>query len=219
MPAVSTLIMLAVLCGLGVWQVRRLAWKTALLARIAQAEASPGIPLPPNPLPFEKVRVTGTLRPGAIARYGVEVRDTPRGQQLGSEVVALLDRPGQPPIVTLLGWAPEGAAPQLPTGPKVIEAYARDPVHPGLFSAADDPRKHVFYTLDPAAIGRALGAASVAPFALVAMGHPLPGVYPQPATEMPRPPNNHLQYAITWFGLALALLVIFVLHAKRVLSA
>jgi surfeit locus 1 family protein len=44
-------------------------------------------------------------------------------------------------------------------------------------------------------------------------------VYPAPATAMPRPPNDHLQYAITWFGLAATLLVIFVIHARKVLSA
>ncbi len=164
------------------------------------------------------MRVTGTLRPGVSARYGVEVRDTAQGQVLGSQLAGLLDRTGQEPVVTLLGWVPSGQSPPLPAGAQVIEGYIREPVHPGLFSPADDPRKRLFYTLDPAAIGRALGASPVAPFALVAMGHPVPGVYPQPATEMPRPPNNHLQYAITWFGLALVLLVIFGIHARKVLS-
>ena len=219
MPAASTLVMLAILCGLGLWQVQRLHWKTALLARIAAAEAAPGIPLPPRPAPFEKVRVSGRLRPGATARYGVDVRDTPQGRLLGSQVVRLLDRVGAPPIVVLLGWTPADVRVPIPPGEQAIEGYVRLPAHPGLFSPADDPAGRTFYTLDPAVIGRDLGASEVAPFALVAMGNAPPGVYPAPTVAMPRPPNDHLQYALTWFGLAGVLLVIFAIHARKVLSA
>lgn len=218
-PAVSTAVMLVILCGLGLWQVQRLHWKTALLARIASAEASPGVALPPHPQPFEKVRVAGRLRPGAIGRYGVEVRDTSQGQVLGSQLVTLLDRPAAPPIVVLLGWVPASQPVSLPAGEQVFGGYIRLPEHPGLFSATDDAVRRQFYTLDPAAIGRALGAGEVAPFAVVVMGAPVPGVYPAPTIAMPLLPNDHLQYAITWFGLAATLLVIFAIHAKRVLSA
>ncbi len=211
--------MLAILCGLGLWQVQRLHWKTALLARIDAAEAAPGIALPPDPEPFEKLRLTGVLRPGAIGHYGVDVRDMPQGSVLGSQLVGLLDHAAPLPVVVLLGWVPQGDTVALPAGETAIQGYVRLPAHPGLFSASDDPAARVFYTLDPAAIGRALGAAAVMPFAVVAMGVPQPGVYPAPATAMPRPPNDHLQYAITWFGLAATLLVIFAIHARKVLSA
>ena len=66
---------------------------------------------------------------------------------------------------------------------------------------------------------RRLGFGSVAPFILVAMGPAPPERYPDPARHLPRPPNNHLSYAITWYGLAIALVVIFVLWARKVLSA
>ncbi len=48
--------MLAVLLGLGTWQVQRLHWKRGLLAQIARAEAAPAVPLPANPEPFTKVQ-------------------------------------------------------------------------------------------------------------------------------------------------------------------
>ncbi len=44
-------------------------------------------------------------------------------------------------------------------------------LHPGLFSARDNFAARQFYTLDPAVIGPALGAARVAPFTLVRLGH------------------------------------------------
>jgi surfeit locus 1 family protein len=75
----------------------------------------------------------------------------------------------------------------------------------------------LFYTLDPQTIGAALGLTHVAPFTLVEMGKAPDAGYPDPARTLPRPPNNHLTYAITWFGLAATLLVIFVIYAARLL--
>ena len=45
-PGLMTVVMLAVLLGLGTWQVHRLHWKEAILAQIARAEAAPPVPLP-----------------------------------------------------------------------------------------------------------------------------------------------------------------------------
>ncbi|MBN8904164.1 MAG: SURF1 family protein, partial [Rhodospirillales bacterium] len=73
----------------------------------------------------------------------------------------------------------------------------------------------LFYTLDPAAIGRALGLPTVAPYTIVALGDTPPQRWPDPAKHLPRPPNNHLSYAITWYGLAAALVVIFILWARK----
>jgi surfeit locus 1 family protein len=49
----------------------------------------------------------------------------------------------------------------------------------------------------------------------VAVGRVVLGVYPEPAETLPRPPNNHLEYAITWFSLALALAVMFAIWVRK----
>jgi surfeit locus 1 family protein len=103
----------------------------------------------------------------------------------------------------------------IPAGVTSIDGYVRPAEHPGLFSASDDPAARQFYTLDPQAIGTALGLQHVAPFTLVAMGPTPAAGYPDPARHLPRPPNNHLQYAITWYGLAVALLVIFGAYVRK----
>jgi surfeit locus 1 family protein len=65
-----------------------------------------------------------------------------------------------------------------------------------------------------------LGEPNVAPFILVAIGPAAPrGPFPDPAQRLPRPPDNHLQYAVTWFGFAITLLIIFVLYARKALRA
>ncbi len=99
----------------------------------------------------------------------------------------------------------------------MVEGYVRPPDTPGLFSARDDPAARRFYTLNPAAIGAALGLQRVARFTLVALGDPRPGVYPDPARHLPRPANNHLVYAITWFGLAASLAAVFATWARTAL--
>ena len=104
-----------------------------------------------------------------------------------------------------------------PQGDTTIVGFIHQPDKPGLFSATDDPATRIFYTLDPAAIGAALGLPRVAPFVLVALGPAPPQLWPDPAQHFPQPPNNHLYYAITWYGLALALVVIFVTWARRTL--
>ena len=53
----------------------------------------------------------------------------------------------------------------------------------------------------------------------MALGDVPPGAYPEPATAMPRPPNNHLSYAITWFSLSVILVVIFAVFVRQTLQA
>ena len=216
-----TLAMLAVLVGLGVWQVERLAWKTALLDAIDHAEAAPAVPLPSHPAAFAKVRVQGRFRADLRALYGADVRDTAEGPQMGAGLLVPLERRDGPPILVDRGWIPlsRRQAIAMPSGEVSVEGYVRPAVQPGLFSANDDPVRRHFYTLDPAAIGAALGVRDLAPFTLVALGPRPSDLYPEPAHHLPRPPNNHLSYAITWFGLAVALVVVFVVWASKVIRA
>jgi surfeit locus 1 family protein len=214
-PAVSTVIMLAILIGLGVWQLQRRDWKNALLAQIAAAERNPPVALSPGLPPFAKVRIAGTLQPDLLARYGAEVR----ADTLGSHVIVPLLRDGADPVMVDLGWAPDQPRQKLIFPAGAVTGYMRPAEHPGAFSAKDDPAKRLFYTLDPVAIGRALGLARVAPFTLVAMGPSVPGHFPDPVQTLPRPPDNHLQYALTWFGFAVTLLIIFILYARKSLRA
>lgn len=221
-PAVTTALMLALTCGLGVWQLQRLAWKTALLAGIDRAESSPAIPLPADPPLFAKVRAEGTWLAGHYALYGADVSDTPTGPRMGAGLIMALQRDGgAPPVLVDRGWVPVERADDVAAdgGRATVEGYVRLPAQPGLFSPADDPPLHRYYTLDPAAIGPSLGLGRVAPFVLVAIGPPRAGQYPQPTQRLPRPPNDHLSYAITWFGLGAALAVIFGIYARKVLRA
>ena len=205
--AAATGITCAILIALGVWQIERLRWKEGLIAQIDAAErAPPGALSAGTPPLFTRVQVHGTLCGDHQALYGAEVR----GMHMGAQAIQLLDRPGDKPLVVVLGWVPTDAGPLHPlSGPADIAGYVRLPEPPGWLSASDDLEGRHFYALNPSTIAVSLGAADAAPFSLVALGPPAPPGQPQPAGALPRPVNNHLQYALTWFGLAASLLGVF----------
>lgn len=204
LPGFLAAILIAALVGLGVWQLHRLKWKLGILAEIAASEGRPGIPLSDHPGPFSKVTVAGRLRLDLAALYGDQLRDTSAGPIQGGQLIVPLVRPSGPPVLVDLGWVPlkDELPASLPTGPTVVNGFVQAASHPGIFSAPDDPAARRFFTLDPVRIGASLGLAEVAPFMLIALGTPHPGIYPIPAERLPHPPNNHLEYALTWFGLA-----------------
>ncbi len=209
--AISTAIAVAILIALGVWQIQRLHWKEGLIAQIAAAETAPPVTLSDStPKLFARVRASGVFRAGEVALYGAEVR----GEHMGAQAIEVLDRPDDRPVLVLLGWVATDAGPVVPVkGPATITGYVRLAENPTWLSAADDLEGRHFYTLNPTTIGASLGAADVGPFTLVALGDAgRPGAA-QPAEALPEPVNNHLQYALTWFGLAAALLGVFVAWA------
>ncbi len=216
-PTVMTIAMLIVLTGLGTWQVQRLYWKEAVLAQIARAEAAPPARLGENPSPFAKVEVRGHLRGDLTALYGAEVRETPAGPKMGAHLIEPLEREGAPTLLVDRGWvplAPTGPI-DLPDGSVTLTGFVHPPEARGWFSAADNQAERHFYTLDPGAIGTALRLPDVAPFVLVVLGPRPASLWPQPALHLPQPPNNHLSYVVTWYGLAAALVVIFTIFARK----
>jgi surfeit locus 1 family protein len=217
-PSAMAFVMLLILLALGAWQVRRLAWKQGILAHIAAAEAAAPIPLPAAPGPFQKVSASGRFLPGPTGSYGVAVHDTPAGPVMGWQLLAPFATGGRIVLVDR-GWVPEKTSVPTPAGTVTVVGYVRQPEHPRMLGASDDPVRRQFFTLDPAAIGAALGQPAVAPFTLVALGPEQPGVLPEPAQQLPRPPNNHLLYAITWFGLAGVLVVMFASWVRKRASA
>ena len=205
--ATATAIALTILVALGIWQLRRLAWKEGLLAQIDAAEAAPAQALDTATPPlFTKVTAHGILAGAPTALYGVDVQDG----HLGAQLVERLDRGAAPPLIVVLGWvATDAGRVASVSGPATVTGYVRLPERPNWLSAADDPAGRRFYTLDPRKIGVALNAPDAAPFILVALGKPGAAGQPVPATALPRPVNNHLNYALTWFGLAAALVAVF----------
>ena len=223
LPGLTTLAMVSVLLFLGGWQLERATWKRAILDDIAAAETRPAIAMPDapalfTPALFTKVRAEGILRYDRAGLYGAEGRDIGGRPVMGAQLLVPLDRSGQPPLLVLLGWVPGLPGATAPV-PATVEGYIRAPEPAGLFAATDDRPGRRFYTLDPTAITSALGITPPLPIILVALGPPVSPPAPDPARTLPRPTNNHLSYAATWFGLAAGLVGVFLVYARKVLRS
>lgn len=228
LAALAVLPVLLALLGLGTWQAQRLAWKADLLARLEAMEAAPPVPLdalagPPEP--YAKLAAAGRFLHGREALLGFAVRHG----RMGAHLLTPLEREGgrRPALLVDRGWvplAPDGAAPDpaagiaRPEGEVTVIGYARPGQAREWVSPTDDPARRRFFVFDPVTIGAALGLPAVEPFGLVALAEgdaPARGPFPVPATALPRPTNPHLGYAITWYGLALALVLVFLAWARR----
>ena len=220
---------IAILCGLGVWQLFRLAEKEALLANIAARPTAAPITLTEalkrreqgDDLEFVAVKTSGIFD-HAHERQKLSVFDgepgweivTPLVSQEG--IVALVDRGTVPDNLRDTTMRPETAGPTEVLG--VVRAHnaAR-----GYFDPDNNVGRNEWYWWDVPAMLASISVpadAKVAPFILQA----LPGSdlkkFPRAAPPQVALSNNHLQYAITWFSLALVLLVIAGLFIRKLVA-
>jgi surfeit locus 1 family protein len=228
-PGAFALAALALLIGLGVWQLERLEWKNALIAQVNDRVRAPAVPLPPESAwkavgpadEYRRVTATGTLRHDREALlYTVEPEDRrPAGP--GYWVLTPLVLSDGSSVIVNRGFVPldrkdsatrrEGQA----AGRVTVTGLLRLPEEKRWFAPANDPGKGAWYRRDPAEIAAALGLARAAPFVIDADAAPNPGGLPAGGRTRLVFSNNHLQYAVTWFGLALALVGVFVAFARQ----
>ncbi|EEX08153.1 surf1 family protein [Ruegeria lacuscaerulensis ITI-1157] len=189
---------LAVLVSLGTWQVQRLAWKEGILADIEARIAADPVPLPeavdPEADRYLPVEVSGEMLPGEI-HVLVSVKQVGPGYRIiapfrtGDRTI-LVDRGFVP---TTVKQAERQIGPMQVVGnlhwPDEIDGYTPDP----------DPAGNIWFARDVPALADALGAE---PILLVARSQTDPAITPLPV-DTAGIPNDHLQYAVTWFGLAL----------------
>ncbi len=215
-PGIAAFITFWLFIALGIWQLHRLKWKMAIVAALHAASLAAPAPLPAHPSPFEKVIIAGHWLPGKAALYGDEVHDSPHGPIAGGELIMPLAAASGTIWLVDLGWVPQTHPTPLANPPPAI-GYVHAPIRPGWFAGPDNPAAGLYYTLNPARIGAGLGLPAVAPYILIAMGkQPPPGSpLPQPAGDLPTPPNNHYEYALTWFGFAFVLVFQFIFFARK----
>ncbi len=210
-PVLTNSLLFALAMALGFWQVARLHWKEGLLTQIAWATQHAPVPLGDQPAQFTKVIVSGQWDSAHVVRYGVDERNN----GIGSYVIEPLLRPGKPALLVDLGYAPEGGA-VASKGAGSAVGYVRNPDHPHWWSIADDLKRQHYYTLNPQPIAKGAGIGPVENFVLVAMGDST--ATPEPSHGFPELPNNHLQYAITWFSLALVDVIMFTIFVRKTMK-
>jgi surfeit locus 1 family protein len=234
-PAVATLAVLAVLISLGTWQLERKAWKEALIARLDERVAAAPADLPAraswdrlqaDDWEFRRVAFAGAFVPGEEAlvyTVGSALRADVSGP--GYWVFVPARRADGSVVVVNRGFVPEGrqdpkSRPEGQAGDTVaLVGAVRWPETRGLFTPTDNPQRNLWFVRDHLAIAAAKQWGPVAPFFIDQEAPLPPGGLPKTGKIVPNLPNNHLQYALTWYGLALVLLVTFLAWTRSRLAA
>jgi len=236
-PACVAAAALAVLVSLGLWQMSRLAWKQGLIARVEERSRAPAVPLQGRDAwprmsaeadDYRRVTVTGRFRHEAetyLYHVAGDSRQAGRGRPQGQGyfvMTPLVTASGDTVIVNR-GFVPTErrdpatrAAGQV-EGEASVTGLVRYPEMRGAFAAPDDPARRLFYTRDLVAMGRAMGVdgRTTAPFSIDADDTAVPGGLPRGGETRLTFPNRHLEYALTWFGLALTLIGVFAAFAMQ----
>jgi cytochrome oxidase assembly protein ShyY1 len=226
-----TLVMVACLVGLGIWQLQRRVDKHALIAALDERLGAAPVALPPPAQwraltpgrdEFRRVEFTATyekLPDAMVYSSGSAVRDDISGPGTWAFLPARL--PTGEMVVINAGFVPntmqdrshqDRVVGRLVTGaPAQLTGYLRFPETAGALTPAENPAKRLWFTRDHVAMSRALGWS--------AAGQPVAPFYidletPVPESGLPKPgpltvhlKDDHLQYAITWFALAGAVVI------------
>jgi surfeit locus 1 family protein len=221
-PSLAALAALIVLMSLGTWQVERLRWKEALIAERTAQLAAPAALLPAQDdwpaWNFRRVEVPGTFRHDLEQLFGASTHDG----QLGHHVLTPLLRADGSALLVDRGWVPADQAHPAARrdgqveGPITITGIARyrgdDTAN--WFTPANQPEQAMWFSYDLPALEQALGLALL-PVVVEADDRPNPGGLPIGGRTRIALTNNHLQYAITWYGLALTLVAVYVSFSLR----
>lgn len=224
-PGVLALIGVAVLIGLGTWQIERKAWKEALIAALSERLGQPPVPLAPPEAwealtptrdEFRRVAFTATFlhdREAHVYSAGSALRADVAGPgyfvftpaRLVDGRLVMVDR----------GFVPEGRRDpktrpdgQVPGAVRIVGAL-RWPEKPGWFAPDPDPGRSLWFRRDPAGMAKAKKMGPIARFYVAQEGPIPPGGLPKPGPLTVNLRNPHLQYALTWYGLAVVLIVVF----------
>jgi surfeit locus 1 family protein len=226
LPAALTF---AVLVALGTWQMQRKAWKEALIASLDERSAAPPVALPPrkdwpslDPSNDEYRRVAFNAAFDYAKEalvYATATGFRPDVSGPGYWVFTPAQLADGSLLVVNRGFVPEGrqdpksrAAGDV-AGSITITGAMRWPDARHWFTPNDEPAHNLWFTRDPSAIAAAKDLGAVAPFYVEQETPVPPGGLPQPGKLVVSLPDNHLQYALTWYGLAIVLVVVFVAWA------
>lgn len=226
-PVLFFLVTTGILVSLGVWQLHRLAWKETLVAEIATRTKAPPQPLPepsqwprlaPSDYDYRHVALAGRFENDkeALVFYGAGPHELGPGYlvltplRLDSGAFVIVNR-GYVPVALA---ARRARAKGEIEGETEVTGLMRPPQARNFFTPPDEPDKDIYFSRDPAPIAAHFGLSPAAPFIVDADAAPMPGGWPIGGMTTIDIPNNHLNYALTWFGLAVGLFAVFAAYLR-----
>jgi len=223
-PTLFTVPVLLILLGLGCWQIERLHWKEGLIAQRRAALSAPAVPVPDSAekargLEFRHVTDAGVF----LYDREVLVWATAEDGAGGYEVLTALREADGRNVFVNRGFIPTALkdrstrqASEVAGTVEVVGLLRLPPASPPSWFVPDNrPALGEWFWIDLRAMAAAERLDDVAPFTIDAAAAPNPGIWPKGGVTRLALPNHHLQYAVTWFSLAVALLVIYVVYHLR----
>lgn len=226
-PTLFTIPALIALLGLGIWQLQRMEWKETLLDRLQSRAETAAVDLPAGPLSegeweFRRVEMTGRFRhDDELHLLNRSLNGNP-----GLHVFTPFERTDMPGKTVLVnrGWVPFERKDKnlreqgLIEGEVTVNGILRfeKPVTTlqRVFLPENEPQNNIWYAFNHEQMGREI-EAEVPDYYVVDGNESVPGTYPVGRQWSLDIRNDHLQYALTWFSLAIALAVIYVLFHRR----
>lgn len=232
-PTLAAAVALAILVALGTWQWNRLIWKEALIARVAERTAAAPTTLPPETVwpavdpdvnDYTPIGVTGTFRHDREVHV-FHVLGKPKGPVGGQGyfVMTPLVRDDGTVVIVNRGFVPLDRKDPATRpdgqirGPVTLTGLLRRPEAGNLFTPANNTAGNVWFTRDAREIARAAGLDPARTFPMTldaAAASTPPGGLPQAGESLVTFTNNHLQYVITWYGLALTLVGVWIAFVR-----
>jgi surfeit locus 1 family protein len=224
LPTVMSVPALLLLLGLGAWQIQRLGWKERLIAERSAALAAPLVPAPQTleearRLEFRHVFVDGMF----LNNKEIYLVASAGAGSIGYRVLTPIEEPSGHIVFIDRGYIPSRlrdpktrAAGEIAGRARIVGLLRLPPNgRPNWFLPDNRPDLDTWFWVDLPAMAAADKLGRVAPFYIDADATPNPGGWPKGGVMPPELPNHHLQYAITWFSLAAALVVIYLLYHRR----
>jgi surfeit locus 1 family protein len=215
---IAVAVAFSILVGLGTWQMQRRAWKLSLIDRIESRAHGEPISLTSAKELWQKsgdVEYYRVLLVGRLLHDEERHLYTVEHGKAGWRVLTPLQTGGGDLVFVDRGYVPEelkepGArkAGQVEGIVEMI-GLARAPITPGLFTPEASPARNQWFVRDTGALAASLPSGQglrVVPFVVEAEAEPVPGGWPRGGVTRLTLTNRHLEYAITWYGLALTLL-------------
>jgi surfeit locus 1 family protein len=223
-PALFTIAVVLVCGGLGLWQLQRLEWKRSLIAQREAALAAAPV-APPQSLADARALEFYRVTADGVFLNEKEIHLNAIGPKGGTgfDVLTPLTGAGGRIVFVNRGFVPtelkdpaKRAAGQFAGTVRAAGLLRLPPERrPNWFVPDNRPELNDWFWIDLRAMGAADGLANVAPFYIEADAAPNPGGWPKGGVTPLALPNDHLQYAITWFSLAVAAIVIYLLSERR----
>lgn len=224
LPAAVASVVALVCLSLGVWQLERLEWKTNLIAERRAAVQSAPVPVP------KTLEEASHLEFHPVVAEGVFVNDkeiylgaaSPAGGQPGFQVLTPLRLADGRIVFVNRGFIrselknPEKRSAGQLAGPVRVTGLLRRPKgRPGWLVPDNRPDLNYWFWVDLPAMEAATGLSNVAPFYIDADATPNSGGWPKGGVTPIDLPNDHLQYAITWFALAAAAVTVYLVWRRQ----